>query len=569
MERMALLCPLLPTAVFPISPSLTYSLTQCVNNRDTASHSRLCLKYWYINSSSTVLRMSVFDRLAPLIPQLSASSRQTKEQPLVCLTPPVSLSSPIIKKKPIQIPSFDEKGLIHENSKQSNTDRSFVPICSSKTFSRPSWSKSCQYSQRNHAERASTLPRAKPKTYSSPTLSTKPRISIFPAPEPNSSPTLSSLKPKPSDSLHLSASQLSDPSPLLHQPQPKPSVSPTLTVPTPRLSPSPTSLCRGMSLDGQVGKQPSPVAKERRARSITISNTKVEPEAKHDVLDQEALLDFTHPALRRVCPITCRESRHQTYSQRQAATSQSSCFLQGKVGLSKKENIVLDKPKPPPRNIDITAIPKPKSNIKQLQERLPSGATGTQTSLSESEGIKTVNVQRESQSVFDGLATKSSLHRKCIDYLPSRAARFASSEQSYERIYTERSLPVTPKMSFSTEPLWNQSTVSPNIENRRRRFGFNNETKVDTTFLSGPKDENNIRTTAGNSFQPTTASEDNKSPQKHRFWSKAQSQTTQMDVKSAVSQSECVSKDYSCQSRDADRKMEVPHLPGKVKATKR
>ncbi|XP_044047650.1 proline-rich receptor-like protein kinase PERK10 [Siniperca chuatsi] len=389
--------------------------------------------------------MSVFDRLAPLIPQVAASSKQTTEHPSVCLSPPLSLSSPVIKKKPIQIPSFDEKGFIYENTKQTNTDRSFVPV-----------------SQRNHGERASTLPRTKPKTYSSPTLSAKPSISIFPAPKPNSSPTLSTLKPKPSASLHLPASQLSDPSPLLHQPQPKPSVSPTLTVPTPRLSPSPTSLCRGMSLDSGGGKQPSPVAKERRARSITISNTKVESskqrpsnEAKHDILDQEALLDFTHPALRRACPMTCREmqSRHQTYSesQRQVATSLNSCLSQGKVGLSKKENTAKDKPKPPPRNIDITAIPQLKPNIKQQQEFLPSGATGTQTSLSESKGIQFANVvQREAQSAFDGLAT----HRKCIDYPQSR------------------------KYTQTAEPLLNQSTVSPNIETRRRRFGFNNETKI-------------------------------------------------------------------------------------------
>lgn len=459
--------------------------------------------------------------------------------------------------------------------------RSFVPICSSKTSRQPSWSKSCHYSQTNYGERASTLPRTKPKTYSSPTLSARPSISICPAPKPNSSPTLSTLKPKPSDSLHLPTSQLSDPSPLLLQPQPKPSVSPTLTVPTPRLSPSPTSLCRGMSLDSRGGKQPSPVAQERRARSITISNTKVESskqrsanEAKHDILDQEALLDFTHPALRRVCPMTSREPRHQTHSEapRQAATSQNSCLLQSKDGLSKKENTAKDKPNLPPRNLDITAIPKPKSNLKQLQEFLPSGATGTQTSLSESEGIKCANVvQRDSQLVFDGRATQSSLHRKCVDYSQSRnyaqTAGFTSSDQSYERVYSERSaaLPVIPKMSFSTEPLLNQSTVSPNTGTRRRRFGFNNETKVDATFLSGsnfrkPQEENNIRTITGGAsklFQQTV-SENIKSPQKHRFWSRVQSQTTQMDVRSVVSQSDCVSKDYSCQSKDIDRKMEAP-----------
>lgn len=69
--------------------------------------------------------MSVFDRLAPLIPQVSVSSRQTTERAPVCLFPPLSLSSPVIKKKVIQIPSFDEKGLIYEkhDTKQTTADR--------------------------------------------------------------------------------------------------------------------------------------------------------------------------------------------------------------------------------------------------------------------------------------------------------------------------------------------------------------------------------------------------------------------------------------------------------------
>lgn len=456
--------------------------------------------------------------------------------------------------------------------------RSFVPICSSKTSCRPSWSKSCQHSQRNHGEGASTLPRTKPKTYSSPTLSAKPSISIFPARKPNSSPTLSTRKPKPSVSLHPPASQLTDPSPLLHHPQP--SVSPTLTVPTPRLSPSPTSLCRGMSMDSPGGKQPSPVAKERCARSISISNTKVEPrvepmspnEARHDVLDQEALMDFTHPALRRVCSMTCKESRRQTYSesQRQAAMSQNSFLLQGNVG-TETENSDKDKPKPPPRNIDITAILKPNPNIKQQQEFLPSGATGKQTSLSESEGITFAHViQRKSQSVLDGLPIQSSLnlHRKCIDYPQSRTGGFGSNEQSYEQVCAEKSvaLPVTPPVSFSTERFMNQSTVLPNTETRRRQFGFNTGAKEDATFLSGsslgrPLEENNQRTITGTSsrlFQQTSASQNIKSPQKHRFWPRAQSQNTQMGVERAVSQSDCVSKDYRCQSRDISQKMEAP-----------
>ncbi|KAK1886336.1 Neuronal-specific septin-3 [Dissostichus eleginoides] len=303
-----------------------------------------------------------------------------------------------------------------------------------------------------------------------------------------------------------------------------------------------------MSLNSRGGKTPSPVGVERRARQITISNTTVEPdsikqrsldEAKHDILDQEALLDFTHPALRTACSI----SRHQTNSecQTQVALSQSSCLMQGNAGLSKRENIAQDKPKPPPRNIDNTSIPKPKPNIKKQQGFLPSGARGTQTSLSESEGIRFAKVVPR-ESAFDVLATQSSLnlHRKRTEDYPQRRT-YASNEQ-YELKYSDRNA-TTSKISFSTEPLPNQS---PTIEKRRRLFDLSKDTKVDATFLSNlrrPKKENNIQTATGNvsklSPQTTRASH-----QKHRFWWKDPL---------PVNQSVCVSKDYSCQSRDIDR----------------
>lgn len=443
------------------------------------------------------------------------------------------------------------------------SSRSFVPICSSKTSSQASWSKS----QSIHGERASTLPRTKPKTLNSPTVPVKPSISIFPAPELNSSPTPTALKPKPSDSLHLPASQLSDPPPSLHQLPPKPSVSPTLRFPTPRLSPSPTSLCQGMSLDGQRDKQPSPVARERRARSITISNPKTEckqifsNEAKHDHLDETTLLDFTHPHLRRFCATTGRDSQQQSHSE-----SQSSCSLQGKVGLSKKGNSSRDKPKPPPRNSDLSAVPKLKSNIKQLQDFWPAAATRTQTLLSESEGIHSADVvPRESQSAFDGPTAQ----RKCADGPQNRYktqnAGSACNNKAYEQMRST-ALPTTPKMSFSTEPHWSRSTVSPSVEARRRRFDSHNEIKMDATFPSGsnlrrPDKENNTQTVTGNSrptlHQQTGASEHIKSPQRHRLWSKAKSQTAQMDAGSTASQSDCFTKDYSCQSRGIDQEAEA------------
>ncbi|KAM7394147.1 hypothetical protein PAMP_020966 [Pampus punctatissimus] len=301
-----------------------------------------------------------------MMPQVSASSREPKNHPSVCLSSPLSLSSPVIKKKAIQISSFDEKGVTYEkyDTKQPATDRSFVPICSSisasaATSSQASWSKTCQYLQRNYTERASTLPRAKPKTYSSTTLSAKPIISIFPAPKPNSSPT---LKPEPSNSFHLSASQLSNHSPLV--------------------------------------------------------------------------------------------------------------------------------PKPSYRNY-------------------------TQT------------------------------------------ANVGSSHPSYQQMHSERSAApaTTSKTSDST-------AASSNIEGRRRRFDLSNETRADSafTYLRGNQKEDTTRTITGKSCklsQQTGASQMIKSPQKNRFWSKARSQTTQMDVQSRLSQSACVSRDYSCQSGDIDQEIEA------------
>ncbi|MED6291885.1 hypothetical protein CHARACLAT_028211, partial [Characodon lateralis] len=249
---------------------------------------------------------------------------QSNEHPKVCLSPPLSLSSPVVKKKAILISSFDEKGLIFEkgNTKLSAAGRP-SDLISYKTSCQLMRGKECLYSQRNNRERASTLPRTKPSTHSSLPVSAKPNICISLAPQPNSSPTLPTFKPRPRDSLLLPASVFCDYYPVPHQPDPKPRVSPTLTVPTPRRSPSPS-----IAPNSQEERQPSPVAQERHARSISISNRKVEhcDKVKNDVLDQGTLLDFTHPGQRRVC----REPRHQTESYRLPATKGGSFSTGGK-----------------------------------------------------------------------------------------------------------------------------------------------------------------------------------------------------------------------------------------------
>lgn len=275
------------------------------------------------------------------------------------------------------------------------------------------------------------------------------------------------------------------------------------------------------------------MAKARRAKSITISNTKSEPKQSlsnitgHDILDQEALLDFTHPTLRRSCPTTSTES------QRQAGTAENPRLLQGE---HRKENISKDK-----------------------QKVLPSGATGKQKSLSESDGIKSVNVHRESQSVFDELATQPSLRlqKKCTNYLQNRhhtqTAGSVSRLHSWEQMNSKRSAasPITQKTSFSTDPLSSQSTVSPNIKTRKGRFDLHSEKKVDAACLSDRSPS--LQTATGNSETGLPLNIQSKT-QRQRLWT--QSQTLQMDVQSAVSQSEGGSKDYSCKSRHIDQEEE-------------
>lgn len=442
--------------------------------------------------------------------------------------------------------------------------------CFSKTSSRPSWSKSSQDSEWNHREGASTLPRAKPKSYSSPSLSAKPRISIFPVQKPNSSPTHSTLKPKPSHSPHLPASDFTDPSPLLRHPQPWPAVASTLTIPAPRLSPSPTSLCREITLESPGFRQPSPVAKDRSVRSISLSNSKSDPvsrqlislnEARRDLLDQDtAPTDFRCPALRKVEPMKYEESPCQPHSDSQRQASESSFSSQGKNTSVKSEKNDSDKPRLPPRNTDINAILRPSPNIKQQQECLPSGATGKQTSLSKSGGIMFSNVaQRKSPPPFDTLPIHSglNLHSKCADSSRDRIGGLGSNEPSYEPMCAERSAappPHVPAVSFSKESSENHAAAVHNTDTRRRQRGFSSNAKVETalllgSYLEGPLGEKTCDTSS-EAFAHTIAA-----PHKHRSWRKAPSANPQTDTGGAPS----ASGDYSCHSREADEGKVDPH----------
>ncbi|MEQ2294727.1 hypothetical protein AMECASPLE_006870 [Ameca splendens] len=467
--------------------------------------------------------MSVFHHPSPLISGASLSCRQSNEHPKVCLSPPLSLSSPVVKKKAILISSFDEKGLIFEKG---NTKLSAAggpsDLISYKTSCQLMRGKECLYSQRNNKARASTLPRTKPSTHSSLPVSAKPNICISLAPQPNSSPTLPTFKPRPRDSLLLPASVFCDYYPVPHQPDPKPRVSPTLTVPTPRRSPSPS-----IAPNSQEERQPSPVAQERHARSISISNRKVENcnKVKNEVLDQGTLLDFTHPGQRRVC----REPRHQTESYRLPAVCHSSYIAHSKVGLKKTEITATDRPKTLSRNPNIVTVPKLKPITKQEKSREPREVTRSSNVVS---------------AVFDAPSMRSRLQSRLADYSP-RSNFSHTSCTSFDQPFEQTETKMLTKLLPSTD---SQMSLNSGKNKTRRPFDFDNET----------------------TGKPEVASLNSKSPQNPRpVPNQSPNQSTKTDVQSAVSQSEHASEDFSCQSRDISQTPQTSRSPHRLNQVKK
>lgn len=362
------------------------------------------------------------------------------------------------------------------------------------------WSKTYQ---RNHGEKASTLPKTKSKAHSSKIVSAKPDICISPASQPNTPPTCLTVKPKPSDSPLLPASQLSDFYPIQHRP--KQSLSPTLIVPTPRLSPSPTSQRQEDIPNSRQERHPSPVAKNRRARSIPISNCQVAlNEVKHEILDQRTLLDFTHSR---------RQSRLQTETCKLPGKPQNFNLRHNEVGTDGNENAAKDQC--PNRNLNVDTVSKPKLRQVEVTDNKKQSLTYTQTST----------------------------HR--------------SPEQIYS--VNRTTLPVMPKTSSSTES--RLTPVSAKSETRERRSNSDNETKVDTTLLLGsdhkkPQEEHSRQRLLGNSSQFFQQSSQNiRCPQENRLAST--NQTTRVDVKSAVSRFDFVSEDHSCQSTHINQTAEA------------
>lgn len=386
--------------------------------------------------------------------------------------------------------------------------RSFDSV-SSKASGHLFWSKT---HQKNHGENASTLPKTKPKAHSSKIVSSKPDICISPASQPNTPPTCFTVKPQPSDSPLLSTSQLSDFYPIQHQP--KQSVSPTLIVPTPRLSSSPTSQRRENSPNGQQERHSSPVAKDRRARSIAISNSKVAlNEVTHEILDQRTLLDFTHSR---------RQSRLQTESYNLPGTPQNINLQHNEVGTDMNENAAKDQPKCPNRDLNVDFVSKPKlpqeSQLEEVTDNPKKSLIYTQTRSN---------------------TTQTSTHR-----LP-------------EQIFSVKR--TMPKLSSSTES--RSSPVPAKSETRERRLNSDNETKVDSTLLLGfdhnkPQEKHSRQRLLGNASQFfQQSSQNSRSPQENRLMST--NQTTLVDVKSTVSRFDFISEDHSCQSTHINRTAEA------------
>lgn len=397
--------------------------------------------------------------------------------------------------------------------------RSFVPLFSDGTFSGPF------HSQGKHRDGASTLPRTQSKTCSTSALPVTPSITVSPAHNLDFPSTLSAGRPKLSGSPQLSAS---DPSPL------DAPLSSTLPVPTLRLSPSPTSGCQGTYVDASGSRQPSPIARERRARSISITNTNIEPassreksvrERENDVF--ESLKDVPHPAL--------RGDSSRTYSHRQAAPTTNSFLLHQKVDLVKNESSNLHQSKIPPRKICLRTTLQPNLNLKQQLEFLPNAATSVQASAPE--GIPPTDVQRKSQLPFDARPIHPDRNPRGT-HRTAQSAGFGSKEPLQDHLCAGRDadLAAPPLGPDSTERLWSRSTGP----SRRRQFSFNTAGNTDAP-LQRPWDENTtVIPGAGPSSRPPQqpcAAQNKTPPHTHRWRPRKENTNSRMNMESVSNES--------------------------------
>lgn len=396
--------------------------------------------------------------------------------------------------------------------------RSFVPLFSDGTFSGPF------HSQGKHRDGASTLPRTKSKTCSTSALSVKPSITVSPAHSLDFPSTLSAGRPKLSDSPQPSAS---DPSPL---DSPPPRASSTLPVPTLRLSPSPTSGCQGTYVDASGTRQPSPTARERRARSISITNTNIEPVSSREKSVHERENDVFESL-----KTALRGDSSRTYSHRQAALTPNSFLLHQKVDLVKIESSNLHKSKIPPRKIGLRTSLQPNFNLKQQLELLPNAATSVQAS--EPDGIPATDVQRKSQLAFDAWPIQPVLNPRGA-HRTAQTAGLGSKEPLQDHLCAGRDadLAAPPLGPDSTERLWRQS-AGPS---KRRQFNFTTAGNTDAPLQRLWDENTTVIPGAGPSSRPPqqpSAAQNKTSPHTHRWRPREETTNSRMNVESGLNES--------------------------------
>lgn len=259
----------------------------------------------------------------------------------------------------------------------------------------------------------------------------------------------------------------------------------------------------------------------------------------------------------------CQEFPRQPHSDSQRRVSDTSFSSQGKNTSIKCEKNDSDKPRLPPRNTDINAILRPSLNIKQIQECLPSGATGKQTFLSKSGGIMFSNVaQRKSVQPFDALPIHSglNLHSKWEDGARDRIGGLGSNEQSDEPMCAEGIAappPRVPAVSFSRGSSEKHSTVVHTTDTRRKQHGFSKTcdgAPVVTALPLGPYLHGSLGERTSDTSSEALA-HNIAAPQKYRSWGKAPSVNPQTDTGGALS----ASGDYNCHSREDDEEGVDPH----------
>ncbi|CAL9700339.1 unnamed protein product [Knipowitschia caucasica] len=364
------------------------------------------------------------DPLTSLIPKVSERSRRPK----TLLLPPALPCPPVIKKTPIQISSFDERGLVCAIGP--NSERSFVPILEKKCGQEAS-------RQKSHEEKASTMKRMMSKMH----YPAKLKSSTSPTSEVNHSAAVCYLKPL----LGSGTERLGN----------------THTEDTPLLQP--------VDLDSRTQPKHPLYTREEQA-TIPRSNAK---KLHYDTLDQDTLLAFTHKN------VNIRECQEETLeSGNPRNTCQNSLLMQGRLGYVKtanREEITHD----------ISPV-SPNTIINPQQPYVPSDNSVSEGIMSY---CAAGNV---SQPVFEGLSSRlsPSLHRRCIQYLQNATVTKPNTKKGYAVQTSLSMLQPMNKPNLSLEHKKNQQrcykTRTPLPRDRMQSTGYLTTQNCTFSPSSGP-----------------------------------------------------------------------------------